>query len=211
MNIFLLATNSMSKDDLISHLYDEINRQNTWYMWTVGILVALITLIIGYFSILQWKISSNQIKKLKSEIKSGNEELIKQSSNKLLTTINNEKLKVIDGKVTIYNYTFRKNKIQKIYNKSLLIICLDISFSGGVAKDAYFDHFMVHTFNGYQLTGNFLLTSTDGEAKVLLSQNKETGIWAIKWLKYSYMDENNQVPKIYDFEFQHIWINPDLL
>lgn len=213
MDLFVLTVVGISENDLISHLYDEINRQNTWYMWTVGILVTLITIIIGYFSILQWKISNNQIEKLKSEIKSSNEKSIEQSSSNLLATINNEKLKVTDGKVTIYNYTVIKNKIQKIYNNNLnlLIISLDISFSGGVTKDAYFDHFMVHTFNYYHLTGNFLLTSTDGEAKILLSQDKKTGIWTMKWLNYSYIDTNNQIPKFYDFEFQHIWINPDSL
>ena len=58
----------MSKSELIVHLYDEINRQNTWYMWTVGIFLVLITIILGFFSVLQWRLSENQIRKMKSEI-----------------------------------------------------------------------------------------------------------------------------------------------
>lgn len=71
-NLHVLTVAGMSESDLVSHLYDEINRQNTWYMWTVGILVALITLIIGYFSILQWRISDKQIKKMQEAINSAN-------------------------------------------------------------------------------------------------------------------------------------------
>lgn len=71
-NLYVLTVTGMSESDLVSHLYDEINRQNTWYMWTVGILVALITLIIGYFSILQWRISDKQIKKMQEAINSAN-------------------------------------------------------------------------------------------------------------------------------------------
>ncbi|WP_283593181.1 hypothetical protein [Limosilactobacillus galli] len=79
----LLVTAGMSDSDLISHLYDEINRQNTWYMWTVGILVTLITLIIAYFSIIQWRISDKQISKMQAAINDANKKA------KELTEMNN--------------------------------------------------------------------------------------------------------------------------
>ncbi|WP_461241207.1 hypothetical protein [Paucilactobacillus sp. N302-9] len=59
----------MSKSELIQHLYNEINRQNTWYMWTVGTLVVIIGLVIGFFAYLTWRMSDKQIDKLKTEIK----------------------------------------------------------------------------------------------------------------------------------------------
>lgn len=65
----------MSKAEQIEKLYEEISRQNTWYMWTVGTLVAIIALIIGAFMYFQWKLSDSQIKKLKAETET---DLVKQ-------------------------------------------------------------------------------------------------------------------------------------
>jgi len=58
----------MSKSELIQYLYDEINRQNTWYMWTVGILVTVVVAFAGILGYFQWKLSTKQIENLKAEI-----------------------------------------------------------------------------------------------------------------------------------------------
>lgn len=93
MSLLLLSATKMSDSELVQHLYDEINRQNTWYMWTVGILIGIITLIIGYFSVLQWKISDKQVKKFSDEINkaqkinkdliNSNESIIRYSLNEM--------------------------------------------------------------------------------------------------------------------------------
>lgn len=57
----------MNKAEQIEKLYEEISRQNTWYMWTVGTLVAIIALIIGIFAYFQWKLNDSQIKQIKNE------------------------------------------------------------------------------------------------------------------------------------------------
>lgn len=59
----------MSKSEMIQHLYDEINRQNTWYMWTVGILITLLIAFTGLLGFFQWKLSSKQVESIKSKIK----------------------------------------------------------------------------------------------------------------------------------------------
>lgn len=59
----------MSKSEMIQHLYDEINRQNTWYMWTVGILVALIIGFVGFLTYFQRKFSDKQVEKMKDNFK----------------------------------------------------------------------------------------------------------------------------------------------
>lgn len=148
MSIFLLVANSMSKDDLISHLYDEINRQNTWYMWTVGILVALITLIIGYFSILQWRISDKQVHKMKEAIDKANnkaEELSEMNKilakNGLLTLAGSQYLSGLpDWRSDASFYNFIKEKISEsdrhllIYAKSK--IADDFAYSIHEMSDA---------------------------------------------------------------------------
>lgn len=58
----------MNKSELIQHLYDEISRQNTFYMAMIGILVTLLigfTGLLGYF---QWRLSTKQIGALKDNI-----------------------------------------------------------------------------------------------------------------------------------------------
>ncbi|CAJ1227600.1 hypothetical protein [Lactiplantibacillus xiangfangensis] len=58
----------MSKSELIQYLYNEINRQNTWYMWTVGILITLLIAFTGLLGFFQWKLSSKQIENLSLKI-----------------------------------------------------------------------------------------------------------------------------------------------
>lgn len=59
----------MIQSELIQHLYDEINRQDTWYMWTVGILVTVIVLVVGFYSYQQWRFSDKGIKKMQEKFK----------------------------------------------------------------------------------------------------------------------------------------------
>lgn len=58
----------LSNSDLFDKLYQEINRQNTFYFWIIGIITAITIAIAGFFGVLQWKLSSKQIDKLKTEI-----------------------------------------------------------------------------------------------------------------------------------------------
>lgn len=60
----LLITNS----DLFDKLYQEINRQNTFYFWIIGIVVAIAVGITVFFGVLEWRLSTKQIEALKSEI-----------------------------------------------------------------------------------------------------------------------------------------------
>lgn len=75
----------MSKSQLIQYLYDEINRQNTWYMWTVVFLV-------GLFGFLEIRISNKQLGKFKIKIKN---DLIKEFNLDLLERERDEDKKKI--------------------------------------------------------------------------------------------------------------------
>lgn len=57
----------MSKDKQIDMLYQMINNQNTAYTWTVGIFITIILALFGVFSYFQWKLNSNQVKKIIDE------------------------------------------------------------------------------------------------------------------------------------------------
>lgn len=59
----------MNKSELIQHLYDEINRQNNYYMWIVGILVTLIIGFLGFLTYFQQKFSDKQVEKMKENFK----------------------------------------------------------------------------------------------------------------------------------------------
>ncbi|MDE7049823.1 MAG: hypothetical protein K2O75_03000, partial [Lactobacillus sp.] len=65
----------MSNSDLFDKLYQEINRQNTFYFWIVGIVVSVAIAIAAFFGILQWRLSDKQIQKMKSETRQELEEL----------------------------------------------------------------------------------------------------------------------------------------
>lgn len=56
----------LSDADLIDKLYDEINRQNTFYFWIIEIVVTVSIAIAAFFGILQWKLSDKQIEKMKN-------------------------------------------------------------------------------------------------------------------------------------------------
>ena len=57
----------LSDADLIDKLYDEINRQNTFYFWIIGIVVTVSIAIAAFFGILQWRLSDKQIEKMKND------------------------------------------------------------------------------------------------------------------------------------------------
>lgn len=59
----------MTKSDLINRLYDEIGRENSWYSWSVGILVTVIVLVVGFYSYQQWRFSENGIQRMKKKFK----------------------------------------------------------------------------------------------------------------------------------------------
>lgn len=58
----------MSNNDQITMLYNEISRQNTWYMWTVGILVTVIFGLAGFIYFVQFKLSQKEIEEVKVKL-----------------------------------------------------------------------------------------------------------------------------------------------
>ncbi|WP_057740993.1 hypothetical protein [Limosilactobacillus secaliphilus] len=64
MNLLL-----MTQSNLYNDLYQEINRQNTFYFWIIGIVLTISITIAGFFGILQWRLSDKQIKRMKEETK----------------------------------------------------------------------------------------------------------------------------------------------
>ena len=58
----------MTNSDVFDKLYQEINRQNTFYFWIIGIVVTIALGITVFFGVLEWRLSTKQIQNLKSEI-----------------------------------------------------------------------------------------------------------------------------------------------
>lgn len=58
----------MTNSDVFDKLYQEINRQNTFYFWIIGIVVAIALGITVFFGVLEWRLSTKQVQNLKSEI-----------------------------------------------------------------------------------------------------------------------------------------------
>lgn len=57
----------MSNSDLFDKLYQEINRQNTFYFWYISALLVIIGLVLGFFGVLQWRLSDKQIQRMKDD------------------------------------------------------------------------------------------------------------------------------------------------
>ncbi len=55
--------------DLNNQFYQEINRQNTFYFWIIGIVLTVSIAITAFFGVLQWRLSDKQIEKMKIGIK----------------------------------------------------------------------------------------------------------------------------------------------
>ncbi|MBB1122876.1 hypothetical protein [Limosilactobacillus albertensis] len=51
--------------DLNNQFYQEINRQNTFYFWIIGIVLTVSIAITAFFGVLQWRLSDKQIEKMK--------------------------------------------------------------------------------------------------------------------------------------------------
>ena len=58
----------MANSDIFDKMYQEINRQNTFYFWIIGIVLAITVAITGFFGFLQWKLSDKQIENMKSQV-----------------------------------------------------------------------------------------------------------------------------------------------
>nr|DAN11945.1 MAG TPA: hypothetical protein [Caudoviricetes sp.] len=71
--IVLLVSNS----DVFDKMYQEINRQNTFYFWIIGIALTVSIAIAGFFGVLQWRLSDKQIERMKEKTKS---EIVKEYS-----------------------------------------------------------------------------------------------------------------------------------
>lgn len=55
----------LSNSDLFDKLYQEINRQNTFYFWYIGALMVALGIVLGFFGVLQWRLSEKQVEKIK--------------------------------------------------------------------------------------------------------------------------------------------------
>lgn len=113
--IALLISNS----DIFDKMYQEINRQNTFYFWIIGIVLTISIAIAGFFGILQWRLSDKQIKTLKIQIEKDlvakyklldiEQELDQTIINNAIryeNSINSEILKLEDG-LNFEGYSFR--------------------------------------------------------------------------------------------------------
>lgn len=69
MQVINLLVLLISNSDVFDKMYQEINRQNTFYFWVIGITLTIAIAIAGFFGILQWRLSDKQVQNLKAETK----------------------------------------------------------------------------------------------------------------------------------------------
>lgn len=69
----------MSNSDLFDKLYQEINRQNTFYFWYISALLVIIGLVLGFFGVLQWRLSDKQIQRMKDDSQRSEKVLYRRS------------------------------------------------------------------------------------------------------------------------------------
>ncbi|XYG85412.1 hypothetical protein ACSKKH_04450 [Limosilactobacillus reuteri] len=67
----------ISNSDIFDKMYQEINRQNTFYFWIIGIALTISVAITVFFGVLQWRLSDKQIQRMKEETKN---EIVKEYS-----------------------------------------------------------------------------------------------------------------------------------
>ena len=63
-----MLTILMSNSEVFDKMYQEINRQNTFYFWIIGIVISMIPALVAIFFYFQWRLSDSQVKKMKAEI-----------------------------------------------------------------------------------------------------------------------------------------------
>lgn len=69
MQVINLITLLISNSDIFDKMYQEINRQNTFYFWIIGITLTISVAITVFFGVLQWRLSDKQIQRMKEETK----------------------------------------------------------------------------------------------------------------------------------------------
>lgn len=77
MQVINLITLLISNSDIFDKMYQEINRQNTFYFWIIGIALTISVAITVFFGVLQWRLSDKQIQRMKEETKN---EIVKEYS-----------------------------------------------------------------------------------------------------------------------------------
>lgn len=89
----------MSNSDLFDKLYQEINRQNTFYFWIIGIVVAISIAISAFIGILQWRLSDKQIEKMKKDTIERIEDKYQLASMESSVSNNSIKVKNLENEV----------------------------------------------------------------------------------------------------------------
>lgn len=105
----------MTKSEQITMLYDEISRQNTWYMWTVGALVMIIIGLSAFIYFVQFRLSQKEIKTVKNN-------LIREYH---LDDLDKTSLNTANDLLSPFNIIFScKLRRYEIKDTALLVACL---------------------------------------------------------------------------------------
>ena len=103
----------LSNSDLFDKLYQEINRQDTFYFWYISALMVVLGIVLGFFGVLQWRLSEKQVEKIKLKTE---EELGKKYEF--------DQIKDLSGKVKEINIKLEKlrdiENLQKIQGENLI-------------------------------------------------------------------------------------------
>lgn len=116
----------LSNSDLFDKLYQEINRQDTFYFWYISALMVVLSIVLGFFGVMQWRLSDKQISKMKSD-------LMGDIKDKYIDEIN-DSIKSVNEKLDVHLELNRKNDIWFINSLSTEISLLSIKEGPDLAQ-----------------------------------------------------------------------------
>lgn len=163
----------MNNDQYVESVKQMMNQQNAFF----GVFLTILTLVLGFIGILQWRVSDQQLKKIKNEMK---QETIKEIEEKLNQKIIPEIYSTIDLKYKniISDLEAKLEKTLKVSNR------FEHNYLDNQLRKLYFEKdFMVDLF---------YLMRTHREYLQEDSQNLNLFIWRMGELIYFKIQREDQ-------------------
>ncbi|MBD8088202.1 hypothetical protein HUK49_09870 [Limosilactobacillus sp. c11Ua_112_M] len=187
----------LSNSDLFDKLYQEINRQNTFYFWIIGIVVTVSIAIAAFFGILQWRLSDKQIEKLKSSVES---KIVNDYHiDRIKDNFNELKPKLYENEpVTMNGWKIEEGGFKELRINDIFILKVDVIINYVDRSTILPSPFMVDGYgHSYDLNGEYPAYLVDRDRWVTVINHN--GRWGFI---------NDGIELGQSIRIQHTWIIP---